>query len=136
VSLRKSPDIDLSPKTGFHHPYIVNEPSFSIAGVTNQAEIGQLYIANFCAVCLFTILILFIRPRRSQLLVIEEFVNDWRAQMHCPYLGASGSMGHMFESSYGSCRYPRALRRDDQSTRTGNHTDSPNRSQSLVGQAI
>lgn len=44
--------------------------------------------------------------------------------------------GPMFESSYRSCRYPRALRRDDQSIRAGHHTDSLNRSQSLVGQVI
>jgi hypothetical protein len=44
--------------------------------------------------------------------------------------------GPMFESNYGSCRYPRTLRRDDQSIRTGHHTDSPNWSQSLVGQAF
>lgn len=36
--------------------------------------------------------------------------------------------GPMFESSYGSCRHPRALRRDDQTIRAGHHTDSPNRS--------
>jgi hypothetical protein len=74
VSLRESPDTDSSPKTGFHHPYIVKEPSFSIAGVTNQAEVGQQYIDNFCTVCLFAILILSIRPRRSsgQLLVTMD----------------------------------------------------------------
>jgi hypothetical protein len=59
-------------------------------------------------------------------LIVLEFVN--RTQI--------SSTALCFESSCGSCRYPRALRRDDQSIRAGRLTDSPNRSQSLVGQTI